>query len=40
LKQFGRYPIPDDLENQTFRMPSFAPFEQWVKEHGLPVGGV
>jgi hypothetical protein len=40
VKQFGRYPIPDDLERQPFRKPSFAPFEQWVKEHGLPVDNV
>jgi hypothetical protein len=40
VKQFGRYPIPDDLERRPFRMPSFAPFDQWVKEHGLPVDNV
>ncbi len=36
-RQFGRYPIPEDLENLPFRPPAFLPFAEWVRQQGLPV---
>ena len=35
-KQFGRYPIPADLETLPFRPPEFLPFDEWVGKEGLP----
>lgn len=37
VKQFGKYPIPDDLDMQTFRKPVFPAFSEWVRDFGLPV---
>jgi hypothetical protein len=37
VKQFGIYPIPDDLDRRPFQKPAFLPFARWVKDHGLPV---
>ncbi len=36
IKQFGAYPV-GRLERADFRMPSFAPFDEWVRKEGLPV---
>jgi uroporphyrinogen decarboxylase len=36
-KQFGIYPIDEDLEHATFRSPDFMPFDEWVKKEGLLV---
>jgi hypothetical protein len=36
-KQFGAYPIAPDLDRLPFRMPSFKPFEEWMKKEGLPL---
>ncbi len=35
-KQFGRYPISAHLERLPFRPPEFVPFDEWVREEGLP----
>jgi len=37
VKQFGKYPIPADIDSRPFVRPSFPAFEKWVKENGLPV---
>ena len=37
VKQFGTYPIPDGLDRQPFKKPTFLPFAKWVKDYGLPV---
>jgi uroporphyrinogen-III decarboxylase len=37
VKQFGRYPIPARLDQQTFRSPETIPFQQWVRQHGLVI---
>jgi len=36
VKQFGTYPIAS-LDASAFRMPTFEPFEQWMRREGLPV---
>jgi hypothetical protein len=36
-RQFGRYPIPEDLEAIAFRPPAFLPFDAWVRDNGLPL---
>lgn len=35
IKQFGSCPV-GRLDASAFRMPSFAPFEEWVRVNGLP----
>jgi uroporphyrinogen-III decarboxylase len=37
IKKFGRYPIARDLDGMDVRLPTFTPFEEWVKKGGLPV---
>ena len=36
IKQFGAYPV-GSLEPSAFRMPSFEPFDEWMRREGLPV---
>jgi uroporphyrinogen-III decarboxylase len=36
-RQFGRYPIPEDLEAIAFRPPVTLPFDAWLKKYGLPL---
>jgi len=33
LKTYGRYPIPEDIDEVKFEMPSFEPYEDWLREH-------
>lgn len=37
VKQFGVYPIADNIDTKPFVKPSFPPFKEWVKANGLPV---
>jgi len=37
VKQFGKYPIAQDLDSIRCDPPRFLPFEEWVGKEGLPV---
>ncbi len=32
LKTYGRYPIPEDIDEVKFEMPSFEPYETWLRK--------
>jgi len=36
-KQFGQYPIAERLARGDFQKPKMVRFQQWVRQHGLPV---
>jgi uroporphyrinogen decarboxylase len=36
-KQFGIYPIDEDLDHVAFQPPDFIPFDEWVRKEGQPV---
>jgi hypothetical protein len=38
-RQFGRYPVPPDLDKMVFQKPIFEPFDTWVKKNGIEVQG-
>jgi uroporphyrinogen decarboxylase len=37
IKQFGKYPIADDLEELAFEQPEFRDWDSWRRSRGLPV---
>ncbi len=37
VKQFGSYPISDEIETIPFRPPAFMPFSDWFRREGLPL---
>lgn len=32
LKTYGRYPIPEDIDEVEFKAPSFEPYEDWLRD--------